>query len=38
MELLYLLRDRIYPAASDGELRAWYLNYLKEDEDGPNPD
>ena len=38
MELLHVLQDRLYPVASDEELREWYLNYLKEDEDESNPD
>lgn len=33
MELLHILRDSFYPAASDEELREWYLSYLKEDAD-----
>jgi hypothetical protein len=38
MELLHFLQDNFYPAASDEELREWYLNYLKEDEDESDSD
>ena len=38
MDLLHVLKDRLYPAASDVELREWYLEYLMEDEDESDPD
>ena len=38
MELLHVLRDSFYPAASDEELREWYLSYLKEDADESDSD
>ncbi|MBR0043816.1 MAG: hypothetical protein IJP56_03160 [Synergistaceae bacterium] len=33
MDLLNMLKENFYPAASDEELKEWYLKYLKENED-----
>ena len=37
-DLLHEMRDRLYPDASDEEMREWYLKCLKEDEDESDSD
>ena len=36
MDLLRVMKDRLYPAATEEELREWYLNYMKESGDEPD--
>ena len=38
MDLLRVMRDRLYPAAQEEELREWYMEYLKEGGNGSDQD